>query len=673
MVYEMRKLELNKVYCIDCLKGMRLLLDNSVDSVVTDPPAGISFMGKSWDTFDKKMFGKKGEEGINDLKVKKNFNILPRYNNSDLMDFQNFICEVFTEVIRVLKPGGYCLVWAIPRTSHHTAMGLERAGFEIRDCVYHIFGTGFPKSLNIGKSIDKQDTIEFRKEIGNIIKEARNDCGYTMDELCNLLELNNAGHGGMVNHYENGRVTPTIELWNKICEILNITRENYDKDKKGRLEIIGKRITNLTVMQNIGGKNVSGEVDITISKTAEAKEWDGWGTALKPAVECWWLCRKPLSEKSVALNVLKWGTGGINIDECRIGNEIIKEYKSGDTSLMGGLSGKSEQGGYISPEHKGRFPANIIFDEEAGRILDEQSGDLSPQGNKLGKTLDTFGKNSFFGGGQVNDSNNYKDSGGASRFFYCAKASKSERNRGLNKSFINIEVSIINGDDKCKEKSLIQEEKLVRLQVNMDTLQLKVIEEYGIKNKKDYEWNTTLFGKNIMESFQKSFQTITKMGTNLITQSKILNWLTNLLIQEYIVDVKKSMENGGNLAENVGKYNILTITINEKMGLALGVKNVVLGMQLKINIKEIISKCTHPTVKSLKLMEYLVRLVTRKGGVVLDPFGGSGSTGIACVKQGFKFILFDNKQEYCDIANARLKPFLEQGNIKEWFDGGLRE
>ena len=150
---------INKIICDDCINAMKELPDNSVDSVVTDPPASISFMGKSWDTFDKKTFGIKGDEGKNDLKVKKNFKILPRYKNSNYQNFQDFICQAFTEAIRILKPGGYCLVWAIDRTSHHTAMGLERAGFQIRRKIYHIFGSGFPKSRNIWKN-DFQEEVE---------------------------------------------------------------------------------------------------------------------------------------------------------------------------------------------------------------------------------------------------------------------------------------------------------------------------------------------------------------------------------------------------------------------------------------------------------------------------------------------------------------------------------
>ena len=114
----------------DCRLRLKELPDNSIDCVVTDPPAGIAFMGKAWDRMRR--------EGMTELQA-----------------FQEFIFEVFTEVHRVLKPGGHAVVWALPRTAHHTTMGVERAGFEIRDVVHHLFGTGFPKSMDVSKAIDK--------------------------------------------------------------------------------------------------------------------------------------------------------------------------------------------------------------------------------------------------------------------------------------------------------------------------------------------------------------------------------------------------------------------------------------------------------------------------------------------------------------------------------------
>ena len=135
------------LYNGDCLEELRKLEDNSVDSIVTDPPYGLGFMGKQWDTFDNSQFGKAGEEGENDLKVKKNFNILPRYNTDGLYDFTK---DWAAECLRVLKPGGYILSFAGSRTYHKICMGIEDAGFEIRDQIMWVYGSGFPKSRNLG-------------------------------------------------------------------------------------------------------------------------------------------------------------------------------------------------------------------------------------------------------------------------------------------------------------------------------------------------------------------------------------------------------------------------------------------------------------------------------------------------------------------------------------------
>jgi len=452
----MEELELNKVYCMDCLEGLKLMADNSVDSIVTDPPYGLSFMGKSWDTFDKSQFGKQGEEGINDLKNKKNFKILPRYNINGLYAFSLSWAK---ECLRVLKPGGFLLSFAGSRTYHKICSGIEDAGFEIRDQIMWIYGSGFPKSLNIGKAIDKLQGNERKKFVN-----------------------------------KNGSATGSIV----ITGVGSLKKEFIDS--KG------------------------------------CSKWEGWGTALKPAHEPIVVARKPLSEKTVALNVLKWGTGGINIDECRIKlnkDEDTKRVKCGHkTSYIGGELKKNYSIENQSDRDLGRFPANIILDVEAGLMLDEQVPETSKgYGKSTEGTMN--GKGSLFKQGGVNP-NRYDMGGlGASRFFYCAKSSKSERNKGC-------------------------------------------------ENLKD---------KN--------------------------------------VDIQQP-HNSKNLEE---RYNMK-------------------------------SKNNHPTVKPIKLMEYLVRLVTKPKGIVLDPFGGSGSTGVACVNQGFKFILFDREQEYCDIANARIKSVTIQTKLK---------
>lgn len=257
----------------DCLEVLPTLAAESVDAVVTDPPAGISFMGKEWD---------RDKGGRN--------------------QWIAWMTQIAAECLRVLKPGGHAFVWSLPRTSHWTATAWEDAGFEPRDCVYHIFGSGFPKSLDISKAIDKAAGAE-REVVGS-------------------------------NQYAGRRIESSGPDNGDACY--------------GQYGIPG---------------------NITAPATPAARQWDGWGSALKPAAECWWLFRKPLSEKTIAANVLRWGCGGINVDGGRIEWAFEGERDIADRATKGsnGYSGKglSKHGG--KPVPLGRFPANVIFDEAAGR------------------------------------------------------------------------------------------------------------------------------------------------------------------------------------------------------------------------------------------------------------------------------------------------------------------
>lgn len=374
----------------DSLEKLKELDEESVDSVVCDPPYELGFMGKSWDS-----------TGI--------------ANNP----------RVWAECLRVLKPGGYLLAFSGTRTYHRMAVAIEDSGFEIRDMIEWVYGSGFPKSLNIGKAVDKLQ-----------------------------------GNDREVAEY--------------------IAPDGKPRDKVERWE----------VGQKANRRN--GEVSKGTS------EWEGWGTALKPAHEPICMARKPLTEKTVALNVLKHGTGGINIDESRVGTETIRRdnYKStgkqGSISLPGEASHAGEE--YTTTFGEGRFPANLIHDnsEEVRECFPETkivvriSEDKDEQQNtwSLGRTGTT--------------PRGHNDSGNASRFFksiiYQAKASKSGRGEGNN----------------------------------------------------------------------------------------------------------------------------------------------------------------HPTVKPIALMEYLIKMVTPKGGTVLDPFMGSGSTGVASKQNGYSFIGIDMTEDYIKIAEARI-------------------
>ena len=297
----------------DCIEELKKLEENSVDAIVTDPPYGLSFMGKKWD-----------------------------YDVPSV--------EVWKECLRVMKPGAFLLSFAGTRTYHRMAVNIKDAGFEIRDMISWLYGSGFPKSLNIGKQIDKIEGNE-RKFV----------CKNPANRPYNLTK----------GETSTGWKSPP----------------RPDKDKG-------------------------------------TSEWEGWGTALKPACEPIVVARKPLSEKNVASNVLKWGTGGINIDACRIGSnggtcrgeqgERMKDVKQGFRANS-----------IINNINQGRFPANIILDEEAGKILDEQSGISKSQGHF---PKDNTNGTSIFNTQNLKQEEKWLDKGGASRFFYCAKASKSERN-----------------------------------------------------------------------------------------------------------------------------------------------------------------------------------------------------------------------------------------------------
>ena len=314
---------------------MRGIPDDCIDSIVTDPPYELGFMGKKWDS-----------TGI-------------AYN-----------VDMWRECLRVLKPGGHLLAFGGTRTYHRIACAIEDAGFEIRDQIQWIYGSGFPKSMDISKAIDKQAGVE-RASLGKI-KGAVNPKGYKTDGI----------------------------------------KQSGGAFKK--------------------------EYDITAPATEEAKQWDGWGTCLKPANEPIVLARKPLSEKTIADNVLKWGTGGINIDGCRIETTDILNggayAKNGSQrkEMWGEDAGNSwrRDRGLEFRQPQGRFPANVILDEEAGKLLDEQSG-ITKSVVRISEDKDNPA-NTYSLGRKGVTPRGHNDSGGASRFFYCAKASKKERGEGNN-------------------------------------------------------------------------------------------------------------------------------------------------------------------------------------------------------------------------------------------------
>jgi len=312
---------------------------------------------------------------------------------------------------------------------------------------------------------------------------------------------------------------------------------------------VGKKVKEIEGIDKLSFGLIENAERKDLEITKGNSEWEGWGTALKPACEPIVVARKSLSEKNVALNVLKWGTGGINIDECRVGTSDLIQAQTGHKGQPFG----SREHKFTPREYQtqGRFPANVILDEEAGKMLDEQAPETGAFA-KVKKGQKSWGGeiyHKFETGGD--DGKTFYDEGkrqGASRFFYCAKASKGERNYG------------------CDEL----DEKNVR-----------------------YEDGTA-----------KSLEIFSNQYT-------------------------ENSENPTDRGKTPKHRNI------------------------------------HPTVKPIKLMEYLIKLVSRKNSIILDPFLGSGTTAIACLKLGRKFIGIEKEEEYVKIARARIKPYFEQEKLNQ--------
>jgi len=502
----------------DSLEVLKRATANSIDAVVCDPPYGLVSIVKRLGTDGALPKSSKGFMG-------------KEWDGSGI----EYNVELWEQVLRVLKPGGYLLAFGGSRTYHRLASAVEDAGFEIRDQIMWVYGSGFPKSHNIGKSVDKLQGNE--------------------------------------------------------------------------RDIVGERITGSAMASRKSGRGNSdaGSGTNIVIDTKGSSPYEGWGTALKPAHEPIVVARKPLSEKTIAKNVIEWGTGGINIDGCRVEyqgeadkasatpqgkctsnssagsapdvdmsevdyhgekywyknehKDLIKkwlddedyvwselkenlespevynwcklpEINDGDRILFDSIVGEcvrlyeSKRKEFERPKQTGRFPANFIHDgsdEVVGLFPDTAPSKSGGKGKPIPRADNKAEET-------VSERGGYNDLGGsAARYFYCAKASKKDRNEGL---------------DEFEEKQ---------------------------------------------------------------------TWASQ----------EKREASSFDVFESDGRPK--TINANN-----------------------------HPTVKPTALMQYLVRLVTPVGGTVLDPFMGSGSTGKACVLEGFDFIGIELDPEYCKIAQARI-------------------
>jgi len=634
--------------------------DNYFDAIVTDPPYGL---GKE----------PNAEELMKDW-IEKGYHEI---SGTGFMgkEWDAFIPQpiFWKEVFRVLKHGGHVLSFFGTRTYDWGVMSMRFAGFEVRDCIQWLYGSGFPKSHNISKAIDKMYGAE-REVIGK--------SDYTMPKADNSMSENSYGISG--GKLANGNTA--------------------------------ERIT----------------AEITAPSTEQAKKWDGWGSALKPANEPIVLARKPLEKGlTIAENVLKWGTGAINIDGCRVNidrndpnHRNTKPSKSADTSMfnIGGVNyGQNSQG---------RFPANLILthhedckcigtkkvkaisggtntpfsndffknigggigsnagglgdangeetvedwicvDDCPIKILDEQSGESKSSNTKRSRnTIGSFG--------MPNDNTpEYSDKGGASRFFINTKS-------GGNYDFFIYIYNLIN----LNICGITLENQKVVGTLNGVTMEI----EKFIQNAEQFT-----IGNKSMEICQKDMKFIILTLTNQMIELKTCNVLQGVNIDFYTQELLKTtnllMElkiEDVNIAKNINHLMNLLLEMVEHIKVIVNLvpnQNCNSGERKIesdiINTTESIEKNSrffyvakasksernkgldgflngHPTIKPIKLMQYLVRLITPPNGIVLDPFCGSGTTGVACKLEGFQFVGLEQDAEYSKIAQARIDNYVEE-------------
>ena len=413
----------------DCLEELKKLEDNSIDAVVCDPPYGLS--------------NTKPQQVADVLKawVAGDTVSVPAKRGGFMgADWDSFVPPpaVWEECMRVLKPGGHMAVFAGARTQDLMGLSIRLAGFEIRDTLGWVYSQGFPKSMDISKAIDKGQGLSRSRAYE--FTEWMRSTGIKEREICEATGTAMMGGHFLAGPNHSQPAIATADLFDKLRPLLPEVPERIERlvaERTGiewadyvKREVVGKYQSGLhTGPSGVGGHGEGGEV--TTSHSDAAKQWDGWGTALKPAIEPIILARKPL-DGTVANNVLAHGVGGLNIDACRVPSDEITGWGGAGA---GGQTWNSEnmrlgKDGDARPV-QGRFPANVLLDEHAAKEMDKQSG------NRRGFAGggDTPGEvgNDVYGKGWKRNENPqyYSDEGGASRFFpvfkYQAKAPKKER------------------------------------------------------------------------------------------------------------------------------------------------------------------------------------------------------------------------------------------------------
>ena len=578
------------------LEILPTLPDNSIDSIVTDPPYGLSDNKYVADTIARWIAGER--------------DFVPDGKGFMGKAWDAFVPPpaLWDECLRVLKPGGHLLAFFGSRTQDIGALAIRLAGFEIRDSIAWLYGSGFPKSMDISKAIDKKrndsdDIIAVSKKM----KEALAKSGKSKSQLDEMFETKNVAQYWF-SPERNPQIVPAnrwpvVKQWLGVDDSLDaeVWRLNGMKGQPGeswgQREVIGSKIINGSEGSAGGFANgiasltqreplMQREIDITAPSTPEAQQWQGWGTALKPALEPIVVARKPLSEGTVANNVLKWGTGGLNIDGSRIGTGTGEKKTVNYPDIRGdnyqqGKESYAERG-TVEREvvDQGRWPANIILSHTE---LCNPTGQTLKNKTSAGKRTATFGTQDTQSGGD--------GSGGWSGYEY--------------------ETEVYECVEGCPVKLLDEQSGTSKSTRSELTSNPGTV--YGAG--KGLPSHTGIYGHNDSGGASRFFYVAkaSKRDRN-----------------EGLDELEETRHSDRELDDGVGGDNPRNRTNQAKQNF-------------------------HPTVKPTALMEYLVKLVTPPNGTVLDPFTGSGSTGKAAILQGFNFIGIEMTEEYVPIIEGRLK------------------
>lgn len=417
----------------DCLAALRDMPDASVDAIVTDPPYGLSNTTPDQvaETITRWVSGDR--------------EYLPTGRGFMGHEWDAFVppVAVWDECLRVLKPGGHVLAFAGSRTHDLMTLGIRLAGFEIRDSVAWLYGSGFPKSMDVSKAIDRSRGENWARRLE--FTEWMRSTGITAATIREATGL--ASMGGHYVDTTSQPAIPTPEVFDLLRPHLPEVPERIERlvaERTGeqwtdyaRRPVTGSHAAGVT--RDVSGPRGGGEGKERrdVPTSPEAAAWQGWGTALKPAFEPVTLARKPLTG-TVAANVLEHGTGALNVDACRVGMSEADRARAAVPRgewTNGGTTGATTKrtGETFAPAPGGRWPANVVLDESQAAELDRQSGTLANAGNKPGSMRtgradgaahERTSQVPTYSGGP---STVYNDKGGASRFFYTAKAPRSER------------------------------------------------------------------------------------------------------------------------------------------------------------------------------------------------------------------------------------------------------